>query len=180
MPAFLLIILFIISVYFFIIFIVSPFVIPHLRKIKVPAEINSEMQKTIDEISEKTKDSDEKFIKAILDLLKDRYIIKIWQTHLYPQIMFRKDINKIWHQVGEKQSCNVLNFVMKTILVKSGRFNEENIKERLTFYEFNIHQYLEIKTSNQIVFADPWGYLAGKVDFGEYATGFEKRGSPVN
>ncbi|MDI6820579.1 MAG: hypothetical protein QMD65_00145 [Patescibacteria group bacterium] len=179
MPFFVLIILIVILVYFFIIFVVAPFVIPHLRKISIPEVINSEMQKTADEISEKTKNSDEKFIKLLLDFLKKRYIIKIGQTHLYPQIMFRKNIDKIWNQIGEKQTCNVLNFALKTMLIKSGRFSENDVKEHLTFYEFNIHQYLEIKTKNRIIFADSWGYLAGKTNFGEYATGFGKRGNKI-
>jgi hypothetical protein len=165
-------------VYVTFIFVLSPLIFPHLWHITVPPKIPKDMEDTVAALSAANQ-SPEKFIRAVFDLLKGRYITKIYQTHTMPWILFRTDIHQIWNHVGSNQTCTVLNFILKTALVHSGRFKDSDITERLTIFNTNMHQYLVLKSGADTFALDPWGYLAAKADVGEYCTGFGKKGTPL-
>lgn len=172
-------ILWIVVVYFFIVFAVAPLVLPHMLKIRVPERIPDDMQAVIDRISAAHPDQ-LAFITAALNTLRERYIVTRRQQFTHPWILFRKDIAAIWEkQLGDNQACHVLNFVMKAMLVKSGRFTDQQVTGHITFYHMNLHQYLTVATDSGLVYVDPWGYLARKTDIGEYGTGFGKEGVPI-
>lgn len=167
------------STYFFIFFFLSRLVVPHLRKINVPEEVKKDFMGTVKELSEDYP-CDLELLQAALDVLKERYTTIRYQTHFMFWIVFRKDIDKIWSQKGKNQACNVLNFLFKTMLVKSGRFPEERVRQRRIKY--SVHQYLEIELKDgSVIYADPWGYIAGRTELGEYTSVVSgKRGNKVS
>ncbi|MDO8469906.1 MAG: hypothetical protein Q7S84_02725 [bacterium] len=172
-------ILWIVIVYSFIVFVVAPLVLPHMRKVRVPERIPADMQATIDRISAAHPDQ-LGFMRAALDVLRERYIVTRRQQFMQPWILFRKDIAEIWEkQRGGNQACHVLNFTLKAMLVKSGRFTDGEVTGHMTFYHWNLHQYLTVATDRGVVYVDPWGYLARQTDVGEYGTGFSKDGVPI-
>jgi hypothetical protein len=159
------------GVYIFVVFFLSRVFIPHLRKIVVPEKVNDDFTKTVRALSAQEPDV-LRFLQALMDNLKERYITTRHQSDFMPWILFRRNIDKIWHQKGYNQSCNVLNFVFKTMIIKSGRFTEKEVQEKLTWVKLSIHQYLEIKMKDgSIVYVDPWGYLSGRTKLGQYASG---------
>lgn len=156
----------IMGMYFAVLFFSRTFV-PHIKRISAPNEINGDFIETVINESERFP-KDHQFIKALMDILKGRYITIRYQSFLMPWILFRRDIDKIWQQKGLNQACNVLNFLLKSMLVKSGRFSESDIKEK----RFSIHQYLEIHMKDgSAIYADPWGYISNRSDLGEHAIG---------
>jgi hypothetical protein len=130
------------------------------------------MRALIASMSAKYSVSDREFITALLDVLKSRYIIKVHQTHTSPWILFRTNITQIWSHIGANQACTVLSFLLKTMLVHSGRFTESAVREKRTMFNTNMHQYLIVDTREGALAVDPWGYLAGKAKVGEYCTRF--------
>ena len=172
-------ILWIVGVYFFLTFAVAPLVLPHMRKVRVPERIPGEMQAVIDRLSTENP-SQIQFIRAVLDEVRRRHFVSKRQHFAHPWILFRKDIKEIWEkQRGDRQACHVLNFLVKAMLVKSGRFTDKQVIGHLTFFHWNIHQYLTVATDRGLVYVDPWGYLARRTDVGEYGTGFGKEGTPI-
>jgi len=86
--------------------------------------------------------------------------------------LFISDVDKIWAKKGFLH-CNVLNYLMRILLIKSGLFNEKDIKLKWTLVWYvSPHQYLEIKINpNEIINVDLWANAYG-VCFGDYAHGF--------
>lgn len=171
------IIVWIVGVYFFLVFAVAPFVLPHMRRVRVPVRIPEDLRKTAMRLSEEHPD-DLTFLRAVLDEVRERYVVTRRQHFTKPWILFRADLGAIWNdQRGDNQACHVLNFVVKAMLVASGRFTDEEVEGHVVFYHLNIHQYLTVKTAGRPVAVDPWGHLAGKTEVGEYAAMFSKRGA---
>lgn len=169
----------IVAIYILLTFVAAPLVLPHMLHVRVPDDIPADMQATIDRLSRQNPDQTA-FIRAVLDEVRSRHFVSKRQHFTHPSILFRKDITEIWEkQRGDRQACHVLNFIVKAMLVKSGRFTDEQVVGRMTFYHMNIHQYLTVATDRGIVYVDPWGYLARKTAVGEYGTRFGKGGEPI-
>ena len=68
--------------------------------------------------------------------------------------------------------CTNLNLVMRILLIKSGKFKEEDTRLKYSFnYYVSPHQYLQVKTEKGWINTDPWGNKYG-LQLGEYAVGF--------
>ncbi len=174
------IIAWIVGVYFLLVFAVAPFVLPHLRSVRVPSRIPDDLRKTAEKISREHPDDQLVFLRAVLDEVRERYVVTRRQHFTKPWILFRVDLGEIWNsQRGDNQACHVLNFLVKAMLVASGRFKDEEVEGHVVFYHLNIHQYLTVKTVHGVIAVDPWGHLAGKTEVGEYAAMFSKRGLPA-
>jgi hypothetical protein len=173
------IIAWIVGVYFFLVFAVAPFLLPHLRRVRMPSRIPEDLRKTAVRLSEEHPD-DLAFLRAVLEEVKERYVVTRRQHFTKPWILFRTDLSLLWHaQRGDNQACHVLNFLVKAILVASGRFTDGEVEGHVVFYHLNIHQYLRVKIAGNMIAVDPWGHLAGKTELGEYAAMFSKRGVPA-
>ena len=140
--------------------------IPNLFwKAKIPDDIPKSMQKIVDDLK-KSKNREE-CVKKAYDIMSKRYT----GSRIYEKFfdLFITDISKIWNNKGGSH-CTNLNFLLRTLLVKSGFFKDDGIKLRLTFvYIISIHQYLKIKLSdNESIDIDPWGTSHG-IRFGQYA-----------
>lgn len=167
------------GVYLVLEFVVAPFVVPHLRRVRIPARIPEDLRKTAMQLSEEHPD-DLAFLRAVLDEVKSRYRVSWMQHYRYPRNIFRKDIEKIWNdERGGQQLCHVFSFIIKTMLVASGRFTDEEVTGHATIHHLNIHHYLSVATGRGTVYIDGWGYVGGKLELGEYAFGLGKRGTPI-
>jgi len=52
--------------------------------------------------------------------------------------------------------CTGQNYLLRLILVKSGRFQESDIKIKVVPLNLFIHQYLQVKLGDRWVDVDPW------------------------
>ncbi len=86
--------------------------------------------------------------------------------------LYKLDIDDILETKGYAH-CTTMNYLLRTILINSGKFKDADINTKLTNIWFLIpHQYLEIKVSqNKKIIADPWAKQFG-IPFGKYAHGF--------
>jgi len=87
--------------------------------------------------------------------------------------VFESRLEKIWRDKNYAPST-ATTFLLRTMLVKSGKFKNHEIKQKMTLNWFIIpHQYLQVKISkNKTIFLDPWAYKFG-VPFGKYARGIQ-------
>jgi|GEM_PF-754447 len=87
------------------------------------------------------------------------------------------DLDTLWNIEGFLH-CNHMNYIMRTLLVASGKFSSESIRSRWTqIWLLSPHQYLEISlSSGKILNVDMWGRSYG-IPFGSYAHGISGGGS---
>lgn len=86
--------------------------------------------------------------------------------------IFESDPNKLWNR-KKFLHCTQQNFLLRTLLVKSGWFTEDDIELGFSLvWYFSPHQYLKIKNnSTNYTAVDPWTHHFG-VPMGYYAGGF--------
>ncbi len=154
-------------VYPFLAFIVSPFIIPNLRKIQYQ-NVSPELQKTVNNSILET-DSKEIVVKKIFYLVVNHLGSEKKLQFKSPGKLFSKDVNKVW-KAGGVQSCNVQNMILANLLVASGHFGPEDIELKTTNIFINIHKYLKVKIGDEYINLDSWGYHY-MVPFGQYVNG---------
>lgn len=69
--------------------------------------------------------------------------------------------------------CTQMNYLLRYILVRSGKVKDGHIKQKLTnSWSLSPHQYLEIKVKDEILILDPWNYQFG-INFGSHGEWFD-------
>ncbi|MFH0923601.1 MAG: hypothetical protein V1825_02605, partial [Candidatus Falkowbacteria bacterium] len=98
--------------------------------------------------------------------------------------VFSNDIDKMWSQTGFLH-CTNMNYLMRTLLIKSGFFNDSDIALKWTMvWYISPHQYIQVNMgmspnallsrnsqNNKKINIDIWGKSYG-IKFGDYARGF--------
>ena len=85
---------------------------------------------------------------------------------------FVSDLNKICAR-NSFLHCHNLNYLLRVSLIKSGFFDEEDIKLRWSFVRYiSPHQYMSIAVGDKVIDVDLWGKAQG-IEFGDYAHGFK-------
>ncbi|MDO8623838.1 MAG: hypothetical protein Q7R54_00570 [bacterium] len=157
------ILLYALLLYVVLVWIIGRAVIPHLGFIpeKIPAVIPSELQSKIEELDFSSKDNN--------DFLQKSYAY-ITQKYTGSRL---KTITRFWRAFGDVYKkdpgflpCTGQNFLLRTLLVKSGRFQEDDIKVKTVPLNFFIHQYLAVRVDGVWVDVDPWSSFL-KVPFGQ-------------
>ena len=158
---------YIILLYFFLIFFVSRFFIPHLgfRKDKLPNKIPKSMENEIRKLKHISHSKHELLTKTY-DFLSNRYYGARMKTITCVGYLFR-DVDWTWEHPGFLP-CTQHNFMLRIFLIKSGFFMEKDIKVRHAFYEFDIHQYPQVRLDGKWVDVDLWGHFLGK-EIGQHA-----------
>ncbi|PIR88304.1 MAG: hypothetical protein COU09_02975 [Candidatus Harrisonbacteria bacterium CG10_big_fil_rev_8_21_14_0_10_44_23] len=75
----------------------------------------------------------------------------------------RQNFLRIWRAFGSafnKKSgyltCNMQNYLLHSLLIKSGYFKEKDIRHKYRLLRPFIHQWLEINLGGKWIIADPW------------------------
>ncbi len=110
--------------------------------------------------------------------LKKAYNIMIKKYHgerirTYTRIfdIFSLNINSLWAKNGFLH-CTSINYLLKTILIRTALFTEKDIKMKWTLvWYISPHQYLQVKINNKFINIDVWGRAYG-IEYGDYAHGF--------
>ena len=139
------------------------------KKTLIPNQLPDEMR---DVIAELKKSSDkEDCLKRTYEILNKKY--RGYHLKTYTRIfnIFSKDLSKLWQKNGLLH-CTNMNYIMRALLIKSGYFNEDEIKIKWAFvWCISPHQYLQVKINNHWINIDIWGNAFG-IKFGDYAHGF--------
>jgi len=141
-----------------------------LSKTKIPQKLPDSMQKVVDRL--KRTASQEECLKMAYDIMVERF-----KTHRFkafgriPEI-FTFDIERLWDN-SDFKLCHNLTYMLRILLVKSGHFNNEDLRAKWTqVWYISPHNFLIVKMkSGKTVNVDVWGADEG-VKFGEYAHGF--------
>jgi hypothetical protein len=150
--------------------------IPHLfRPYPIPKTISTVFQKQITQFSLES-NSDEEFIKKCFF-----FVVSLQKGHrinifLKFSRLFWTDIEQIFNFRGYFH-CTTSNYLLRTMLVKSGRISEKDIQQISTStWGIFPHQYLRVKMGkNKYLNLDAWAYRFG-IEFGDYSRGFHTGG----
>lgn len=149
--------------YLLVVFGLSLIFVPNLgfkRKIVevLPDSVIADISKIVDSSNNK-KDVLSSLVDYQLSFFYSRMgfvIPKFW-------LLFESSFNKLWSKKGFLH-CHQQNFVMRTLLLNTGLFSEEDIKLVLGSCYFNIHQYLLVNVGSvnkEWVFVDCFAISMG-------------------
>lgn len=111
-------------------------------------------------------------LRKAYEILTAKYRGYRFKTYMRFFDMFETDIKTLWAKNGFLH-CTSLNFLLKELLKRSGKFTDQDFKTRWTLIWFiSPHQYLHVQVDNgEWVAIDMWGKAYG-IQFGDYAHGF--------
>ena len=158
-----------IAAYFFLVFVVSPFIIPFLRRESLPSRIPKEMQEAI-HLVEKDAKSPFEYVKACAEYILSTNHCGRLATVRRLDLAFQRDLRTLWKRPGFMH-CTHLNHLMRVMLAFSKFFTDDDIQLRRTFVNFNIHQYVQVKIAGQWYDVDLGGDWMG-VPLGKHVWGF--------
>jgi len=152
-------------VYIFCIYILPRFIVPNYGfvKSKLPQKIPAYFQEVIDKQNKKSP-TQEDFLKNAYVYITTTYNGARFRTFIYFLYLFD---DPFIHKNGFAQ-CNIQNYLLRALLVKSGRFEEKDIRVRTTFLNFFTHQYLQVHVGDKWIYIDPHAKSLG-IPFGERA-----------
>lgn len=153
-----------------------------LSKTPIPNKLPKQMQETINEL--KTSLDKEDCLRRAYEILIAKYRSQRIKTYTKLFNVFSNDIDKMWSQTGFLH-CTNMNYLMRTLLIKSGFFNDSDIALKWTMvWYISPHQYIQVNMgmspnallsrnsqNNKKINIDIWGKSYG-IKFGDYARGF--------
>jgi hypothetical protein len=143
--------------------------IDFFQKTPLKENIPEEMQSVILEL--KKCPSREECLKATFRILTQKYRGYRMRTYLMINEIFTSDLHELWHRRGFLH-CTNINYLMRTLLVGSGHFRDDELVLRWTqIWYLSPHQYIEVKMNDRMINIDVWAYAYG-IKFGDYAHGF--------
>lgn len=107
-------------------------------------------------------------LERAYQILAGKYHGDLLKTYTRFWLIFERDLDKLWNRSGFMHCANV-NYLLRTLLVKSGFFVEADIRLRWTLvWYFSPHQYLQAKIGDKWINVDIWGGHYG-IKLGDYA-----------
>ena len=138
-------------------------------KTPISDALPDEMQKIINEIKKSL--SKEECLKKAYEILATKYRGYRIITYLKLFDVFKRDVNTLWRKNGFLH-CTNINYLLRTILIRSNFFTEDEICLRWTqIWYISPHQYLQIKVDDRWIDIDIWAHVYG-IEFGDHAQGF--------
>tara|TARA_Y100000310_G_C20393115_1_gene673757 strand:- start:247 stop:717 length:471 start_codon:yes stop_codon:yes gene_type:complete len=133
----------------------------------LPKKIPTELQVIINQLKGKSRID---ILKGAYNTVTTKFTSSNWKTYTHLPEIFQKNTNKLWTKGF--LYCTHQNFLIRLILIKTGKFKESDIKLRrgLTHW-LSPHQWLSVRIRNKWIDVDPWGRSYG-VPFGKNAHGF--------
>jgi hypothetical protein len=147
-----------IILYVFVVWILLRLIVPHLgfSREPIPESIPQELKEMIDLYHQSSKDNFE-FLQQAYKYVTSKYTGSRGKT-----------IFQFWRAFGDVYTksegflpCNGQNFLLRTFLVKSGRFSEKDIKIKTIPLNLFLHQYLQVKVGERWIDVDPWSHFLG-------------------
>ena len=130
------------------------------------------MQKVINDLKKQSKNKKE-FLEKSYDYLSKKYFGK--NREMFKDLTcFYQNIDSVWSKKGF-MPCNIQNQILIIFLIKSGFFKKQDIRKIHIFYQWSVHQYLEVKINNKWIHVDIWkaGYYGVKI--GERPKGMKQK-----
>ncbi|MBN2112491.1 hypothetical protein JW707_05340 [Candidatus Woesearchaeota archaeon] len=135
-----------------------------LSKQEIPDKIPKEMQKIVRKLK-KCRTKKECLQEAYNAVVKNHFGSMLGIITYFPAV-FIMDISKLWKT--RNLHCHSMSYLLRVLLIKSGRFNEKDIKQKLIFTHWFIHIFLVVNLGKKWVNVDPWAKNAVKKGIGYY------------
>lgn len=138
-------------------------------KTPIPDVLPDDMQKIINEIKKSL--NKEECLKRAYGILIAKY--RGYRIKIYTKLfdVFKRDIGALWNKSGFMH-CTNINYLMRTLLIKSDFFKEADIRLKWTqIWYITPHQYLQVNINDKWINVDIWAYAYG-IKFGDNAHGF--------
>lgn len=138
-------------------------------KTKLPNNLPSEMEEIIRQL--RCAENKEDCLRKVYDILLERYRGYRYKTYFFILGVFRKKTEKLWRETGFMH-CTNINYLARILLVKSGKFSEDEIRIKWTLIWFvSPHQFLQVNIGNKWIDIDIWARTYG-IEYGDHAHGF--------
>jgi hypothetical protein len=144
--------------YAFFVYVVLRLFVPNLgfRKKPLPDKIPDDLLAVIHQIESESK-SNLDFLQKAFEFITKTYTGARMKSVTNFWIAFEEPIN---HKSGF-MPCTSQNYLLRLILIKSGRFTEADTKIKVVPFNFFIHQYLKVRIDNKWIDVDPWSAFLG-------------------
>ena len=137
------------------------------ERYKIPKKLPNKLQKVVNELKGKSKID---ILKGSYDTITTKFVSSNWKTYTHLPELFQKNIDELWDR--NFLYCTQQTFLIRTILIKTGKFKEEDIKlKRGLTHWLSPHRWLSVRIKNKWIDVDPWGRSYG-IPFGKNAHGF--------
>lgn len=145
--------------YFFLVWVVARLVTPHMKfwKEPIPKQLSPELQQAIDTLTKEAKSK-----RDVLEKAYNYIVSKYYGEHSQLLVQLDKAYGDILNKPAGFLPCTGHSFLLRTMLVKSGKFTEDEIKVKTFPYKLFIHQYIDVKIDGQWIHVDPWAHFMGK------------------
>jgi hypothetical protein len=145
------------ALYFFIIFVVARLVVPFMGfgGLAQPLQIPKEIAQKISEL-EMTSSGANDYLRASYNFVVSRWHAGRMDTVYYANLAFRNNLQQIWRQPGYGH-CNTQNYLLFVLLTGSKFFAPIDVKLKTVFFNFFIHQYLQVRVEGSWLDVDPAG-----------------------
>jgi hypothetical protein len=162
------VLLYLFLLYFLLVFIGIRLIVPYygFTPIKLPKKIPFSFLSIIEKI-DKQSSSDMEYLKNCYEYLTTIYYGSRFEIFSKWKLAFADPFT----QKNGFLPCNIFNFLLVVMLLKSGRFQSEEVNICVVFLNFFIHQYVKVKIDNTWICVDPTYKIYG-VPFGKRAIGF--------
>ena len=138
-------------------------------KTSIPTALPTEMQALITEL--KKSPSQEDCLQKAYEMLIAKYQGNRLKTYTKLFEVFKYDVKTLWSKNGFLH-CTNINYLLRTLLIKSDFFKEEGLRLKWTLIWFiSPHQYLQAKINSEWINVDVWAHAFG-IELGDYAYGF--------
>lgn len=138
-------------------------------KTPIPSKITPEMEIVIEDL--KKSPDQMTCLKNAYTILTKKYHGGYLETYIHLFSAFEQDIDNLWAKEGFLH-CTNINFILRTLLIKSEFFTEDDIRLQWTLIGYvSPHQYLEIRIEDTWIAVDVWANVYG-IQFGDKAHGF--------
>lgn len=110
-------------------------------------------------------------LQRAYEILDNRYWGQRWATLTrFPELFFTSE-TRLWPATGFMH-CTNINRLLRSLLLASGYFREDDIRSRWTLIWFiSPHQYLRVRAEGRWIDIDVWARVFG-IRFGDHAWGF--------
>lgn len=160
-----------IAFYFLLIFFILRLVTPFMGfgRFSLPHHLPQEVIDAIAEL-ERNAETPEAYLTSAYNFVVSRWHAGRFATVRYAPLAFRTDISAIWHQPGYAH-CNTQNYILFLLLAGSSFFKPTDIRPTCVFFNFFIHQYLQVTVPSGQIAVDPAGAsirgipLGGRIEF---------------
>jgi len=158
----------ILAIYILLVQVGLHMIVPHLgfRKKPIPKKLPKELANQIYKLKATT-DSDLEYVRACYKYITDHFYCGRLETLTKVQYTF----HDVFDHVTGHLPCTLQNYLLRIMLIKSGRFRDEDIELETVPFNMIIHQVAKVKVNNKWIYVDPGGSNLGK-EFGEAAKWF--------